>query len=106
MGLLYLMPAKEAEVEHVKVADDHIYLKSYGLPPVFWGYLFVIYMVSFFMFLGVKWPLQKMISQQDPINQYIAYCVYILLIGTPIAFTFFYFYKKTFLKKRINNTKQ
>jgi hypothetical protein len=103
MGLLYIMPVTEVEVDRVEIQEDQtgktIILKSYGLPLIFWGYLAAILIVFFAMGLTINGPLKQMLSQDDQINKTIAYLVILTFIAIPITLICFLFYEKFISKK-------
>lgn len=93
MGLLYILPIDENEVDRVEIKDDRLILKSYGLPLVFWGYLAGILVVISAMGIAVSNPLQTLYNTGDPINQALALICLAVLLGVPLGFTALFFYE-------------
>ena len=101
MGLLFPMPVAQDERDRVQTLEEGgIIVKSYGLPLIFWGYLMGILILLFFLFIAGKDSLAKMLSMEDSINIFIAYSVYALFLILPFCLLCFYFYEKTFVKKK------
>lgn len=102
MGLLYVMPVDESEVDRVKVTTTgeikKISLKSYGLPMVFWAYLACILIFLTAMFIAVKAPLLKMASGEDALNRMLAYASAGILSSIPLILLAGYFYEKVIEK--------
>ncbi len=97
MGLMYIMPVSEKEVDRVEISSDEnksITLKSYGLPLIFWGYLAAIVVVILAMGLAIKNPMLKMMEMSDPINQLLAWIVLSTLLAIPLSLIGFLFYEK------------
>jgi hypothetical protein len=100
MGLLFVLPTTEQEVDRIDVESDSITLKSYGLPLIFWGYLLAILSVIFIMYIAVRGPLNKLIQMQDTINQVLGYTVYATLILIPLVLLIAFFYEKKLTKTK------
>ena len=100
MGLLYVMPASEEEVDRIEKNQDQITLKSYGLPLVFWGYFLAILTTVSLLFLAAYNPIIKIMSGEDQINKLIALCVILIFILTPTFLLIFFFYEKRISKKQ------
>ena len=99
MGLLYPFPVDSDETDHVISGNHTLLLKSYGLPYLFWGYL--LGGLSVIALLSVlSWPLlTKMLSSQDSLNVTLAIFSFLVLLGTPLGFTLFFFIEFRLLKK-------
>ena len=65
MGLMYVFPVGEDETDFVKKDHGTLTLKTYGLPYIFWFYALCTITMIFFMFLGVKEPVLKLVSMGD-----------------------------------------
>ena len=98
MGLMYIFPAQEDEIERISKKETSngvsITLKTYGLPMIFWGYLAAALAILLFMFIGIKATVFKMIAGADQINALIAYAVILLFLFGPITLLGFFFYEK------------
>ena len=99
MGLMFVMPVSEEEVDRIEIKDSSISLKSYGLPLIFWGYLAAALSVIFLLFIAIKEPMFKMIESDDEINIFMAYLVLFTIIIIPLVTLGFYFYEKIITKK-------
>lgn len=99
MGLLYILPISEDEVDRVRILDNGIVLKSYGLPLLFWGYLAGALAVVFAMGIAIKHPLEALYHTQDPLNQALALSCAAVLLGTPLAFLSLFFYEYQLIKR-------
>lgn len=101
MGLLYIFPSKENELDDRIHISDHrgITLKTYGLPMIFWGYLAAILVLVFVMGIAIKNPIETMIDSGDPINGVLAWIVLFTLIGLPLSLIGFFFFEKWIVKK-------
>jgi hypothetical protein len=100
MGLLFQTPVEINELDdRIKVVDDELIIRTYGLPMIFWGYLMAILGVIFFMILAIKGPLMAVLTGDDSINRLIGLAVLLLLVGSPIILLGFYFYEKEIRKK-------
>lgn len=102
MGLLYIMPVSEDEIDRVEVIESEgsklVHVKSYGLPLIFWGYLLAILSVIFIMAIAIKGPLEAVLSGEDQINKILGYIVLSILFITPTALIAFFFYEKVISK--------
>lgn len=104
MGLMFILPKDEKEIDRVEILDGEITLKSYGLPLIFWGYLGAGLTVLFAMILAVKGPLVKLYHIDDPINKILVLAV-IITIAAIILFLFCFFFYEKFLSKKGNQIK-
>lgn len=93
MGLLFVLPATEEEVDRIEKGSDGIVLKSYGLPLIFWGYLIAILTVVLFLGLAIYQPILQILRGDDEINRFIAYLTLVILILGPISLIAFFFYE-------------
>jgi hypothetical protein len=91
MGLLYIMPIDLDEVDRVRVKEDTLILKSYGLPLIFWGYLAAVLVVIFAMGIAIVDPLLKLYQTGDSINQALVILCTLTLIGVPLGFIALFF---------------
>lgn len=100
MGLFYIFPVREEEGdEHFSVHSEHLRLRTYGPPLVFWGYFAAVTMMLIFMSLAVKDPLLKMLRGEDLLNRWIGILGIFVLLGIPIGGLFFFFYEKNIYKQ-------
>ena len=104
MGLLYIFPTDETELERVTITPDSITLKTYGLPMIFWGYLAAIFTVIFSMWLVTNSILPKMLTYDDFIMHLLYWLVNGTLILGPIILLGFFFYEKFLIKNKTNLT--
>jgi hypothetical protein len=99
MGLLFQMPVEQSDLDdRIQTKKDALQIRSYGLPMVFWGYLFAIFSVLFFMILAIKDPLIKAFHGEDQINRYLSLLVGSLLTLSPLSLLALYFYEKEIIK--------
>jgi hypothetical protein len=105
MGLLYLLPISEKESGQVEIKESKdgnktLVLKSYGLPRVFWIYLFGISFI-FGALLMASWStLLKLSNSSDPINALLGIIVFITMFGIPSVLICFFFYEKRIKKSK------
>lgn len=99
MGLMYLFPIEDENDDRVIVKDAEITLKTYGLPMIFWGYLAAIFVVIGAMWLASASIIQKMLTYDDPLLNFLAILVQGVLVLTPTILLGFYFYEKFLIKK-------
>ncbi len=102
MGLMFQMPLEDNVLDdRIEINKDTNYLRlrSYGLPMIFWGYLVAALSVIFFMILAIKAPILKILSSDDTLNHFLAYCVLSIFILGPLVALSFYFYEKEIIKK-------
>jgi hypothetical protein len=100
MGLLYIMPIDLDEVDRIRVNEESLLLKSYGLPLIFWGYLAAVLVVIFAMGIAILAPLQKLFETGDPLNQALVIMCALTLIGVPLGFIFLFFLEIRLEKKK------
>lgn len=101
MGLLYLMPTKMAESDHIIFKPEgQLFLKSYGLPWIFWGYLAAALSVLFFMILAISTPIIKLSQSDALIDLFMAYGMAIFIPLLIIGLLAFYFTSKIIEKKK------
>lgn len=101
MGLLFQTPVELNELDdRIKIKEETLILKTYGLPMVFWGYLAALFVVLFFMILAIKDPLIKVLTGEDTINKVIGILLTGLLTFGPLTLLGFYFYEKVIKKKK------
>jgi len=105
MGLLYIMPIELDEVDRVRVKEDTLLLKSYGLPLIFWGYLAAVLIVIFAMGIAIVDPLFKLYQTNDAINQALVLVCSVTLIGVPFGFIALFFIEYR-LEKNKNTLKK
>lgn len=98
MGLLYLFPDHADDPDHVIAVEVNgqrsITVRTYGLPPLFWGYLVAILMVLSLMVLAVIEPLKKLLSYPDTFNQLIGYGLIAFLVFSVLTLLSLYFFEK------------
>lgn len=99
MGLLYLFPVSADESDYVKVDDNKVTVKSYGLPLIFWGYAIAILIAISFMGFGVYGPIHKLIGYGGTINLLLGYSLIAVILIVPIALISFFFFEKSIQKK-------
>lgn len=100
MGLLYPFPVSVKESDHVKIHDQTLILRSYGLPLLFWGYLAAILSLLFIMYLAIQDPLAKLRKIEDAINMALVYSVIACFVLIPFSLLAFFFYEKILMKRR------
>ncbi|WP_372655505.1 hypothetical protein [Halobacteriovorax sp.] len=94
-----MFPVSEDETDRVKIKENAITIKSYGLPMIFWGYLIAIIVVVTAMYLAVSGAITKLIATEDTINVVLAYSVLAIIYGLPSLLIALYFYEKSITKK-------
>lgn len=99
MGLMYIFPNDTNDTEHVEIHENHIRLRTYGLPPIFWGYGIAILIMISILALSIWGPVQKLLSYNDPINDLIGHSLIAFLILLPLVLISFFFYEKNIIKK-------
>lgn len=108
MGLMYVFPVSDninEEGDRVEVKEDKtLYLKTFGLPFIFWGYLAAALSVLFLMYLASKAVIAKLIGYDDPMLQFLGQLVRWTLILTPVILLGFFFYEKNIIKKESSLT--
>jgi hypothetical protein len=102
MGLMYLFPNVAEDVDHVIKDNDQLRLRTYGLPPIMWGYALAILSVIAVLTISVWGPLKKLLSYNDQINNLIGYSLIAFLILLPLCIIGIFFYEKNIIKR--NNT--
>ena len=98
MGLLFVLPTDKRDRDHLVESPRGLILKSYGLPPIFWGYLIVTLGTLSFLFLAAQGPLTAMVRSPDVLNASLAYSVFSLFALIPFALFCVFFYKKSLIK--------
>lgn len=108
MGLLYPFPVEQnndLEDNHLKVSNSTLFLKTYGLPYLFWGYLTAL-LATLGLLAFISAPfLNKMLFDSDPLNTLIAIATLIILISTPLIFICFFFLEIRLEKKKCSLAK-
>lgn len=99
MGLMYIFPNDTSDTEHVEIHEHQIRLRTYGLPPIFWGYGIAILIMIGILALSIWGPVQKLLSYNDPINDLIGHSLIAFLILLPLVLISFFFYEKNIIKK-------
>lgn len=105
MGLLYLLPISEKESGQVEIKENKngsktLVLKSYGLPKIFWIYLFGITLI-FSSLLFASWSaLIKLSNSNDPMDMALGIIVLITMFGIPSVLITFFFYQKRIIKNK------
>ena len=98
MGLLYVFPVSTEEADFVKIEDQSITLKTYGLPYIFWLYALCSLAVVAFMFFAVKDPVLKLISLGDQTDANLGYALLTFIGLIPVMVLAFFFYEKRLVK--------
>lgn len=104
MGLFYILPTSEKEVDRVQTpanAGEFFVLKTYGPPLLFWGYLVAILLTIGALGFLVWAPANKLVLTGDVFNIILGHGVKILVLGIPLVSLAFFFYEKH-LKKSGN----
>lgn len=99
MGLMYVFPVSEDEVDFVK-KDENLTLKTYGLPYIFWFYALCAISVIFFMFLAIKAPVLKLIQLGDDTDATLGYSLLTFIGLMPVFIFAFFFYEKRLIKHK------
>jgi hypothetical protein len=99
MGLLYVFPVGEDEVDFATSKDGELTLKTYGLPYIFWFYALCSIAVVFFMFLAIKEPVLKLVKLGDDTDATLGYSLLTFIGSMPVFILGFFFYEKRILKK-------
>lgn len=103
MGLMYIMPVSEKEIDRVEITGTangkSITLKSYGLPYIFWGYLAAVIAVLLAMGLAMKAPLLKMLTMSNPLDLILARVVLATFLAIPLTLVALLFYEKFITKE-------
>lgn len=99
MGLMYVFPVGEDEVDFVSQKDGELTLKTYGLPYIFWIYALCSIAVVFFMFLAIKEPVLKLIKLGDETDATLGYSLLTFIGSLPVLTLAFFFYEKRLVKK-------
>jgi len=94
MGLMYPFPVATDEVDFVEVKDNHLVLKTYGLPYIFWIYAICALAVVFFMFLGIQGPILKLVALGDSTDAFLGYGLLSSIGMLPLIVFSFFFYEK------------
>ncbi len=100
MGLLYVFPVSEEEIDFVVKKDETLILKTYGLPYIFWIYAICAVAVVFFMFLAIKEPILKLVSLGDETDATLGYSLLTFVGLIPVFIFGFFFYEKRITKKK------
>lgn len=100
MGLLYVFPVSEEEIDFVVKKDDTLILKTYGLPYLFWFYALASIMVVFFMFLAIKEPVLKLVALGEDTDRTLGYSLLTFVGMVPVFILAFFFYEKRITKKQ------
>lgn len=90
-----------AESDHIIYKPQgQLFLKSYGLPFIFWGYLAAALSVLFFMILAIKAPIIKLSQSDQFIDVFLAYGMALFLPFLTVGLLAFYFTSKIIEKKK------
>lgn len=98
MGLMYVFPVGEDEQDFVSKKDGTLTLKTYGLPYIFWIYAICVLAVVFFMFLGIKEPVLKLVNLGDETDATLGYSLLSFIGSIPVFVMAFFFYEKRITK--------
>lgn len=94
MGLLYVFPDNSNDA-FVKKIDNKIFLRSYPLPNIFYGYYFAICIVLVVMYIVIKAPLSKLLENSSMwIDYSIVYGVYTVALMIIVFGLFMLQFKK------------
>ena len=102
MGLLFLMPTRENEINNVEKTQHGVVVRSYPLPFLFWCHLIAIFMVLMFLLIGIWAPMTKMMQSQDMINIVLSWSVLLLFILIPLVLIGIFFYEKSVVRIQQN----
>lgn len=100
MGLMYVFPVGEDETDFVIKDGEVLTLKTYGLPYIFWFYALCSITMIFFMFLGIKEPVLKLISMGDDTDALLGYSLLTFIGFLPVFLLSFFFYEKRIVKNK------
>lgn len=100
MGLMYVFPVGEDETDFVIKDGDVLTLKTYGLPYIFWFYALCSIAMIFFMFLGIKEPVLKLVSMGDDTDALLGYSLLTFIGLLPVFILAFFFYEKRIVKNK------
>jgi hypothetical protein len=100
MGLLYVFPISEDEIDFAVKKDDTLILKTYGLPYIFWLYALCSITVVFFMFLAIKAPILKLVALSEDSDASLGYALLGFVGLIPVFILAFFFYEKRITKKK------
>ena len=108
MGLMYILPIKEEESEHVVITqktssdgqiEKSITVKSYGLPMVFWGYWLAATIVISALGLAVWAPVTKLAQSGEVLDILMVTGVLGLLFAIPLIGLGFLFFEIRIIKR-------
>ncbi len=99
MGLMYVFPVSEAEIDFVSKNDGELTLKTYGLPYIFWIYALCSIGLIFFMFIAIKEPVLKLVALGDETDSLLGYSLLSFIGSLPLLILAFFFYEKRIIKK-------
>ncbi len=91
MGLMYSLPISLNEKDFAEVKGNTLFLRTYGLPYVFWIYL-VCALIFYFLICLFSFQLLQKLMQMGGLDQIIAYAIAIFLAILPIITLGFFFY--------------
>ena len=100
MGLMYVFPVAEDEVDFYVKENETLTLKTYGLPYIFWFYALCSIAVIFFMFMAVKEPVLKLIQLGDETDATLGYSLLSFIGLLPVFILGFFFYEKRIVKHK------
>ncbi|MGE3610216.1 MAG: hypothetical protein AB7I27_11555 [Bacteriovoracaceae bacterium] len=100
MGLMYVFPVSTEETDFVKINENGLTLKTYGLPYIFWFYALCSITVVLFMFLAIKNPVLKLIELGDETDATLGYSLLTFVGLLPIFILGFFFYEKRILRNK------
>ena len=100
MGLMYVFPVTKEEVGFYVQEDDKLTLKTYGLPYIFWIYALCSVALIFFMFLGIKAPVLKLIELGDQTDAMLGRSLLSFIGFLPVFIFAFFFYEKRIIKHK------
>jgi hypothetical protein len=100
MGLMYQFTSDIEDFDHVAEHDTSITLRTYGLPPIFWGYLAACLLAIGSLTLAV-WPsVMKIIKSKELIDLLIGYGLIFTVFSVSLIFITLFFYEKNITKDK------
>ena len=94
MGLMYSLPISLDEKDFAEVKGNTLFLRTYGLPYIFWIYLLCA-LIFYFLICLFSFQLLQKLMQMGGVDQVIAYAIAIFLAMLPmITLGFFFYYRE------------
>lgn len=98
MGLMYVFPVAEEEVDFYSKHEETLTLKTYGLPYIFWIYALCTIAIIFLMFFAIKAPVLKLIELGDETDALLGNSLLSFIGFLPVFILGFFFYEKRIIK--------